>query len=420
MILFYYHSKNLKTLKKTGVENNSSITRYFDLSKMFKSTKSFVDDFNENCFQTKEKINASHRATAELITRLYIKQLNRAISLGDNFENGLPPFSTYNSSLAKCKGCTVRTIINHKERLKASGFIVGESHCGKTGVEIHLNSAIVSKQSIFKNNVETLYNIDFEKIKINDKVKNFHPLVHEQQEQINNNSIVNKSLSLHKGVRQMAHYFNNNSVTGTIQEHYRNTEESRPSQELRHTNRAEEVCPEKESAFLLGLIQDFWKYTKATLYKGKVYSHPEETEILNHIWASVYRKLKIKGSKKDWKDYQEILYKRVDMVSRWLERSAQRWIPPAHLYFHPENQKNGFKKTYQWFIRQEVLKREIRNQILIQQSAEEWKKHNNGEGRHKNRTRLQLFRIQQKRLSNYNDEDLMRMFTKSLQGMVYK
>ena len=82
--------------------------------------------------------------------------------------------------------------------------------------------------------------------------------------------------------------------------------------------------------------------------------------------------------------------------------------------------KNGFKKTYRWFIRQEVLKREIRNQILIQQSAEEWKKHNNGEGRHKNRTRLQLFRIQQKRLSNYNDEDLMRMFTKSLQGMVYK
>ena len=148
-------------------------------------------------------------------------------------------------------------------------------------------------------------------------------------------------------------------------------------------------------AFLLQLVRDFWKYAKALLYQDIKLSEPEESEILNAIWRSVYRKFKIKGSKKDWESYQEILYKRLDMVSRWLDRNPDRWVPPPHLYFDPENKRNGFDKTYQWFLKQELLKRSIRNQILIQKTESEWKDHKKGTGKHKNKTRLQLFRIQQ-------------------------
>ncbi|WP_167572035.1 hypothetical protein, partial [Aquimarina algiphila] len=149
-----------------------------------------------------------------------------------------------------------------------------------------------------------------------------------------------------------------------------------------------------------------------------IFSKPEEAEILNNIWRSVYCKFRVKGSKEDWKGYQETLYTRVDMVARWLERNPNRWVAPPHLYFSPENKSNGFKKTYPWFLKQQIVKREIRNRILIQKTEKEWTTHSKGEGKHKHKTRLQLFRLQQQRLESYGDEALIRAYEKSLHNMV--
>ncbi|WP_167572033.1 hypothetical protein, partial [Aquimarina algiphila] len=154
------------------------------------------------------------------------------------------------------------------------------------------------------------------------------------------------------------------------------------------------------------------------LFSNAIFSKPEEAEILNNIWRSVYCKFRVKGSKEDWKGYQETLYTRVDMVARWLERNPNRWVAPPHLYFSPENKRNGFKKTYPWFLKQQILKREIRNRILIQKTEKEWITHNKGEGKHKHKTRLQLFRLQQQRLESYGDEALIRAYEKSLHSMV--
>ena len=136
------------------------------------------------------------------------------------------------------------------------------------------------------------------------------------------------------------------------------------------------------------------------------------------IWASVYRKFRMRGTKKQWKNYQELLYNRVAMVFRWLERNPNRWVAPPHLYFYPENTRNGFNKTHQWFLKQEQLKREIRNQVLLQKAASEWKDHKKGEGKHKNKSRLQLFHIQQKRFSQYRDDGLLKLYERSLHIMV--
>ncbi|GAA4273646.1 hypothetical protein U6A24_18245 [Aquimarina gracilis] len=370
----------------------------YDFGKLFIATKSFIDTYNQNKQDIKERLNANHRATAELITRLYAKQLNKAIQLGDTFENGTPGFRTYNPSLASCKGCTVRTIMNHKERLKAAGFIIKEVHHGKSGIELWINTEIFSE-----------------------RVKNLHPLVHVQQEQINNNRNVDMLITSEEGVRPQAHQQKDNYVTGTMQEQDMNTEESRISDSKSQTRCEKNLSTgESESAFLLHLVKDFWKYSKAVLYSDILLSEPEENDILNQIWASVYRKFKIKGSKKDWKSYQQILYKRVDMVSRWLERNPNRWIPPAHLYFHPENKKNGFNRTYEWFIKQETLKRNIRNQILIQKTEAEWLAHHKGEGKHKHKSRLQLFSLQRKRLVSYGDETLINAYEQSLQRTLIK
>ena len=401
------------------MESNNPTSVYYDFSTLFTATKNFIDTHNQNHHQLTERLNANHRATAELITRLYAKQLNHAITLGEDIIEELPGFKTFNPSLASCKGCTVRTIINHKERLKAAGFITKEIHRGKSGVELWINPAIfkTKKSSTAPNNIQSDIQIIKEVYDL--KVKNLHPLVHEQQELKNNNSSVHKLITEKEGVRLSAHKQKLTSVTGTSQEQHKNIRESRNSASKKQKKMATSTnVKEADSAFLLQLVRDFWNYTRLLLYPDTMLGKQEETEILNYIWASVFKKFKITGSKKDWESYQEILYKRIDMVSRWLERNPNRWVPPPHLYFNPENKRNGFDKTYEWFLKQELLKKEIRNQILIQKTESEWKEHKKGIGRHKNKTRLQLFRIQQQRLSQYKDDRLLQLYEKSLLKVV--
>ncbi|WP_159090651.1 hypothetical protein [Aquimarina aquimarini] len=402
-------------------ETSPSIRPYYDFSTIFMATKNFIDRHNSTHDQLTKRLNANHRATAELITRLYAKQLNHAVTLGEDITTQLPGFKTFNPSLATCKGCTIRTIINHKERLKAAGFIIKEIHRGKSGIELWINPAIFIPKKLFTppNNIQS----DIAEITntLGLKVKKLHPLVQEHQEQINNNSSVNSLTSQKKGIRLSAHESTINSVTGTLQEQDKNTRESRNSDSKKQAGRKKNASKAvSESAFLLQLVRDFWAYAKLALFSELILSDAEQTEVLNHIWASVYRKFKIKGSKKDWENYQQILYKRVDMVSRYLQRNPNRWVAPPHLYFDPENKRNGFAKTYQWFIKQELLKKQIRNQILIQKSEKEWKDRDQGKGRYKHKTRLQLFRIQQQCLSAFNDEKLLQEYEKSLQRTLFK
>lgn len=403
------------------VKDNQKL--HFDFATVFSNTKSFIDQYNTQQTQLIEKLNANHRATAELIVRLYLKQLNQAGNLQYLDPANLPGFSTYNSSLAKCKGCTKRTIMNHRERLIKAGFIIQEQHCGKGGMEIWINPEILgmAKPSIY---------LGDKVVKIGDmtslfyvKAKNFHPLVHEQQEQLNNNSIVDKS-----GVPSgHEHGLDKSETTGTGHEQDKNTEENANpvsiSQKSVSKNQLkaekQEHIAEAGRIFLLRLIKEFWLCARKVLYPNLILSEPEEKEILNLIWESVYGKLQWNVAEKEWLKYQDTAFNRINMVARWLGRSPAHWIPKPHIYFHPNNDRNGFKKTWEWYVKQETLKIEIRNQLLLQQIKAEWQQHEQNKGRFREKTRLQLFRLQQKRLAKYKDESLNQAYRHCLQQSLH-
>ena len=107
------------------------------------------------------------------------------------------------------------------------------------------------------------------------------------------------------------------------------------------------------------------------------------------------------------------------MVAKWLIRKSIHWIPKPHLYFHPHNDRNGFKKTWEWYVRQETLKLEVRNQLALQQAKHELNLHNQGKGRFKNKSRLQLFRIHEKRLRQYKDQALIDAYYVCLQESLH-
>ncbi|GAA5027394.1 hypothetical protein GCM10011506_16680 [Marivirga lumbricoides] len=252
-----------------------------------------------------------------------------------------------------------------------------------------------------------------------EKAKNFHPLVHEHQEQLNNNSSVNKS-----GV---PYGHESGKATRTKHEQDKNTEENANPASKRQEKAPERHCkaekqeqkPGAGRIFLLSLIRQFWDYARKVLYPDLVLSEPEDREILNLIWESVYGKLQSNATEKDWLKYQDTAFNRVNMVARWLARSPGHWIPKPHIYFHPNNERNGFKKTWQWYVKQETLKIEIRNQLLLQQVKAEWQQHEQNKGRFRKKTRLQLFRIQQKRLAGYRDESLNQAYQQCLQRSLH-
>lgn len=381
---------------------------HFDFTTVFSNTKLYIDSYNARQNKLTDKLNANHRATAELIVRLYVKQLNRIAQIEELTTDNLPGFCTYNASLAGCKGCTQRTIINHRERLKQAKVIIREERKGSGGVELWINPQII-RPSLFSL-----------------KVKKIHTLVHELQEQKNINSSVDKS-----GVRS-AHSHglsagtpSNASLadeaTGT-QEHHKNTEENVAlafKGEQCSAKNQEQVSDEAGRIFLLSLVRQFWEYARKVLYPGIILSDSEEREILNLIWASVYGKFRLKATEAELLNYHESAIMRVDMVARWLSRSCFHWIPKPHLYFHPHNERNGFKKTWQWYVRQETLKIEVRNQLELQRIVKEIDQHHQGKGRFRHKTRLQLFRIHEKRLSRYQDKSLMQAYEQCLQRRLH-
>lgn len=383
-------------------------TSHFDFHNVFTSTKKFIDDYNKRQDKIVTKLNSNHRATAEYIVRLYLKQLNKTSEHFDLHANGIPGFKTFNSSLAKLKGCTSRTVINHRERLRQAGFIVEEVHLGAQGIELFINPQVLlageKVSSELKNGFLRILPLTLSNV----EVKNFHPLVHEHQEQNNNNSIVDSEL----GVRQKAHQSGQDKSmpTGTPQEQNKNTKKDAGS--VSYTSSKE--VKEMGRIFLINFVSDFWEFARKILFPQLILSEHEERDIKNMIWASVYNRFEPGLSAKDWVKYQEQALERIVIVKKWLDRSPHHWIPPAHIYFNPNNQKNGFQRTIQWLVKRDILKLELQKQLVFQKIQHEQKLHSQGKGRQKALSRLQLYRMHEQRLQRINDPVILQAYYKQI------
>jgi hypothetical protein len=405
----------------------SSSPLYLEFSTVFANAKVYLDEHSSRQSRLTDRLSNSHRATAFSIVRLYLKQLKKVALVQPLVLGQLPGFRTFNTSLAKEQGCTVRTIINHKERLKKAGIIIREERRGAGGIELWINPKLMFEGGLPEgksNTIPSISDIFCANVKI------FHPLVHEQQEQKNTNSTVDKSISSEaanlkeKGVRRLADENGELGIaTGTLQEHHKNMGEndkcsaskqviSAPPKQVHEQKNGKEA----ECIFLLSLVRQFWQHARTILYPNIILSDPENNEVLNLVWESVYGKFKANNSQSQWVEYHKTALARIDMVKRWLDRNVNHWIPQKpHIYFDAQSHKNGFINTWEWYVRQETLKIEIRNQLELEKVEKETQTHNQEKGRFKNHSRLQLFRIHEKRLSKFKDEALMKAYYSGLQ-----
>ncbi|ELR71775.1 hypothetical protein C900_02360 [Fulvivirga imtechensis AK7] len=415
----------------TAVTPTTPLHLSFDFGVVFKALKEYVDSYNKQHPDLKEKINASHRGTAELIVRLYMKQLNDLTSVAPYSLSEMPAFRTYVSSLASCKDCTTRTIYNHKERLMKANLITAENHHGGEGLDLWINPEIMWKGAYMITYLPEggLQRTPVYPLITKDR-KIIQPLAHVLQEQDNINSNVdNKGVltdmcglpkgeaetgAYDKSTRKNAHDLDEKqakeAVATALNACFLKKNEAAPARE---PEKMPQPClPERKQEqqaggaariFLLALVQEFWAYAKAVLYPDTDYKPYEESSILNMIYVSVYGRFNSQKTQEEWQVYQETLLERVNIVRKWLDRSPDRWIPSADFYFSPDNHKNGFDKNRIWYERQETLKLQVRNELALQKMKKELDLHNQGKGVYGQMSRYQLFVAHKRRLDKIND-----------------
>ena len=120
----------------------------------------FIADYNQNR-PVREQLRANHKALAQYLLFIYSAYLQKEQAYGDKIsvDKALPLLRTNNVQLSKAIGCSERTVINLRERLRVAGVITKEVFRGSNasyGVE--LSASIIYLQEVGNpNNVIHLF-----------------------------------------------------------------------------------------------------------------------------------------------------------------------------------------------------------------------------------------------------------------------
>lgn len=102
------------------------------------------------------------------------------------------------------------------------------------------------------------------------------------------------------------------------------------------------------------LVESFWLYAKALIYKGQVFNVEAERLSKNAIWYGVFGGF-AEGEPADWLAWLPGLQRRVELAAAWLARNPGKFppLPFAEVvggrgYFDAENER-GFAGTRRWW-----------------------------------------------------------------------
>ena len=102
------------------------------------------------------------------------------------------------------------------------------------------------------------------------------------------------------------------------------------------------------------LVESFWHYAKALVYKGKTFNEEAERQAKNAIWRGVFGGFS-QGEPAEWLTWMPGLQRRLELAAAWLARNPGKWpaAPYAEVvagrgYFDAGNGQ-GFAATERWW-----------------------------------------------------------------------
>lgn len=107
------------------------------------------------------------------------------------------------------------------------------------------------------------------------------------------------------------------------------------------------------------LVEAFWSYAKATVYKKVSFNEEAERQAKNTIWYGVFGGF-TQGELADWLSWLPGLQRRLELAADWLARNPGKFAPLPYAevvagrgYFDADNQK-GFAGTLAWWRKEQA------------------------------------------------------------------
>ncbi|NRB54159.1 MAG: hypothetical protein HRU41_41310 [Saprospiraceae bacterium] len=132
--------------------NGPTVPRRYQVK--WAKSKKLLDGYMERYNETlplRKQLRASHKALGQYLLYLYSRVVAKEQGYGDGVAAGqpLPVLRTNNVQLSKAMGCSERTIINLRERLKEAQIIVSERFRGSNAsYELELSGAVIHIQEV--------------------------------------------------------------------------------------------------------------------------------------------------------------------------------------------------------------------------------------------------------------------------------
>jgi hypothetical protein len=285
----------------------------------------------------------------------------------------LPPVSTNGRELGEKRGVTDRTIRTHMQELKRCGFITRYRYRGtNASYSVWINPDFIweAPQQAQKGlkmsppepafsgtnrknlpHIELLESLEAQKCDISDVEKLVIPTRATATEQ-NWNPLT--------------------GIAGPQQGSELGTEGQKSAaggagaaRRARFYREAEDRGTGAKKAEAIGVLEAFWSYAKATVYKKVSFNEEGERKAKNAAWVGVFHRFEL-GEPAQWKEWLKPLLRRLELAADWMARNPGKFAPLPYAevvsgrgYFDADNAR-GFAGTEAW------LKRE---QAKVQQGA---------------------------------------------------
>lgn len=347
----------------------------YNFKEAHSNVKHYIDRYNAKVEEPKNrasppsrsKINSNERASADHLVRLCLKQLHQANHGNSLSNNEGPSLHTYTPSLAKLRGCSNKTIQNHRKKLKESGIIVKEEWHGKNGLRIWLNPELV-----YKTCVENIFqctsqngNLAEKTSTDSNKTKKLHPLQQDLQDQ---QDLENNIRNVDMLVKAITKGLSNPS---TCERQYQNKtkeqdgpgKEIKASDQLKHTDknsRKNKKGEEKKDSsqqwkrFCMDIVNEFWIHAKHRIFPNEKFAIQDLRAIKKLIWYNVFNGFPREFSENQYRENLRICIKRLTMAQKWIESHPSFITLPPHLYFGPEKKVGTFHQTLDWYIKSQI------------------------------------------------------------------
>lgn len=109
----------------------------------------------------------------------------------------------------------------------------------------------------------------------------------------------------------------------------------------------------------IAVLEAFWSYAKATVYKKVAFTEEAECQAKNAAWVGVFHRFE-QGEPAQWKEWLKPLLRRLELAADWMARNPRTFAPLPYAevikgrgYFDAENAK-GFAGTAAWLKREEA------------------------------------------------------------------